>query len=232
MIRKLISTAVLAAAAAAPAYALENAGFEAGTTGWSPLLGGTVEQRGTGPVTIFDDTYGDFDTPYDVAPAFGSSYGLLIPTYPTTPGSSTMHAFNMSGSPTAAGDIMFVRMFSAEWNLPTNNDYFTVTFNNNADPTATFTWRATDTNQYTYGGVPGIAMDSGWLRLDSAFMPTGTNSVYIEVHDVSTDGGNKPLVAVDFMPAAAVPEADVSAMLIAGLGALGFAARRRKQQAA
>lgn len=229
MLKKLIPALALAGLVSGQAMALTNAGFESGVTGWSPVVGGVVEQRSAGAVTVFDDTYGDFSTGYSVDPVSGSSYGMLVGTYPAS-GPSTMYAFNLTGSPSVAGDKFYVRLFSAEFDLANYNDNFTVTFNTNVGAPTTFSWSVSDTYQYIYGGadpLSGLQADSGWLETN---MPTGTNSVYFEINNVG-DVGNMPLVAVDFAPAAPVPETDVSLMMLAGLGMLGVVARRRTKTA-
>lgn len=245
MLKKAISTSVLAAAAlvSGQAMALQDAGFESASSvgSWDPAIGGVIERRTAGPVTIYDDTFGDFSTGYSVNPVSGSAFGLLTPNYGavdpvTLKGSPTqMYAFNMSGTPTVAGDKFYVRLFSAEYDLAhnANNDSVTVTFNNNADPTTSFTWSVSDTYKYVYGNADpylGIHPDSGWLEVSN--MPVGTNSIYIKINETSLEGGNIPVVAVDFAPAAAVPEADASAMMLAGLGMMGMLARRRMKKSA
>lgn len=234
MIRKLLSVAALAAMATTPVFAASPAaGFEADAAPFAFTTGGTVTTATAGPVTIFDDTFGDFVTPYDVNPQHGTNFGLLIPTYPTVSGASSMSTFSLSSPTTAAGDILWVRLFSAEFDAVNHNDYFTVTFSNNVDPANTFNWSVSDTLTYTYGNPPSpsMAQDSGWLNLSSV-MPVGTNSIVFNVYNVSADGGNMPVVAVDYTPATPVPEADAVSMMLAGLGVLGFAVRRRSKRAA
>lgn len=234
MLNKAISSIVLATAAlvSGQAMALQDAGFESATSvsSWTPTIGGTVERRSAGPVTIYDDTYGDITTSYSVNPVSGSSYGMLVGDYTTS--ATSMYTFNLSGAPTVAGDKFYVRLFSAEYDLVNHNDNFTVTFNNNAGAPVVFNWSVADTYQYVYGGAnPALQLspDSGWLEVSS--MPVGTNSIYFQINNVSTDGGNMPLVAVDFAPAA-VPEADVTAMMLAGFGMLGLVSRRRMKKSA
>ena len=228
MLKKLIPALALAGLVSGQAMALTNAGFESGVDGWSPAIGGVVEQRSAGTVMVFDDNYGDFEaSPVD--PVSGSSYGMLVGTYQVSD-PSTMYAFNLTGSPSVAGDKFYVRLFSAEYDLANNNDNFTVTFNTNTGAPTVFSWSVSDTYQYIYGGADplvGINADSGWLDTD---MPTGTNSVYFQINNVG-DANNMPLVAVDFAPAAPVPETDVSLMMLAGLGVLGVVARRRTKTA-
>lgn len=234
MIRKLLSVAALAAIATTPAFAASPAaGFEADAAPFLFTSGGTVTTATAGPIVIFDDTYGDFATPYNVTPQYGANFGLLTPTYPTPSAASSMTTFSLSSPTTAAGDILWVRLFSAEFDAVNHNDYFTVTFSNNVAPANTFSWSISDTLTYTYGNPPSpaIAQDSGWLNLSSV-MPVGTNSIVFNVYNVSADGGNMPIVAVDYTPAAAVPEAGALSMMLAGLGVLGVAARRRSKRTA
>ena len=49
----------------------------------------------------------------------------------------------------------------------------------------------------------------------------------VSLYETSADGLNNPVLAVDFSPAAPVPEPESIAMMLAGLGVLGAVSRRR-----
>lgn len=224
MLKKFVSMLALVGLFSAPAMALTDPGFEAGTAGWDAnTINGSVTRMTSGVFTVFDDRSGDFNTGYNVDPVSGSAYGLLVSDYAAGP--TQMRSFNLSGTPTVAGDSMFFRLFSAETDLAHNNDYFTVTYNNVLGQTSSMTWHVSDT--YAALGVnpaTQVAPDSGWIE----FAPlVGTTSVAVKLYDVSADGLTPPMVAVDFV-AAPVPEADASAMMVVGLGVLGLLARRRR----
>ena len=67
------------------------------------------------------------------------------------------------------------------------------------------------------GTVPGY----GWALMP--FMPNGTNGIDFPSRDFSLVA-ERPLLTVEVTP---VPEPETYAMLLAGLGLIGFAARRR-----
>jgi hypothetical protein len=67
------------------------------------------------------------------------------------------------------------------------------------------------------GSVPGY----GWALMP--FMPNGTNGIDFPSRD-NAFIADRPLLTVDIAP---VPEPETYAMLLAGLGLIGFAARRR-----
>jgi len=70
----------------------------------------------------------------------------------------------------------------------------------------------------------------GWISKTFGFVATSSSTTLIFASTITVGAAGLALDNVSV--AAAVPEPEIYAMLLAGLGLLGFAARRRKQQAA
>ncbi|MFM2053329.1 MAG: hypothetical protein RL456_1366 [Pseudomonadota bacterium] len=234
MIRKLVSAAALAAFAAAPAYALGDAGFESGTTNdWSYTTGGTLElwTHNTQTMTVWNDydlngdgvADGDFTTAYNITAAAGNYFGVMYSDFGSTP--TQAFTLNLTGPQSRPGDIFYMRLFSSEFVFPDHNDYGRVSFFGNGALLAT-DYISVQSNVTVASGGTGI--DSGWRGFAA---PIGTTAIAVDLFNVSLDGKNSPILAIDYA-AAPVPEADVTAMMVVGLGALGFAARRRSRKLA
>jgi hypothetical protein len=155
-------------------------------------------------------------------------------------GSSQSYSFNLGGPASAAGDYFMVRLMSADYELAFN-DKVTVTYYGlsgtlGTDHVSVFTENAADPYWVETQGY----WDSGWAAFG---VPVGTNAISVQVENRAdaTDPDylpgyelyNRPVVAIDYAPAVSpVPEADVTAMMLAGLGVLGMVARRRSKRAA
>jgi hypothetical protein len=170
----------------------------------------------------------------------GSSFGL-IETCPASIKAQDCgnrdqgYTFNLGGPQSAYGDYFLVRLMTADYEQEFN-DKVTVTYYGLAgtlgtDRVSVFSENAADPYWVETGGY----WDSGWAAFA---VPTGTNSIGVQVQnraDVTAPGYqqgyelyNRPVVAIDYAAASPVPEADVTAMMLAGLGVLGMVARRRK----
>jgi MYXO-CTERM domain-containing protein len=236
MIRKFVVSAALAACAATPALALTNPGFEAslGTnpTGWTTVPSGTPTTgslasvvSGT-PATVIDDGYGIYPnyTPNDpvtggISAMAGNNFGLLDTCAPNTLSAacqlSAVYSFNLGGPVSTYGDIMWIRLLTQDWEVQ-YDDYVSVSYFGASSTTAL----ATDTISASTMSV----VDSGWQGFG---VPVGTQSLQVSLVNVG-DVSNRPIAALDYQFATPVPEADTSAMMLAGLAALGLVARRRK----
>lgn len=93
---------------------------------------------------------------------------------------------------------------------------------NNGDPNITGPFLEVDVTaslqKVQSGNLPG----NGWALLP--FMPSGTNGVDFFSSEAFTTG-DRPLLTVEVTP---VPEPEAYALLLAGLGLVGFAVRRRR----
>jgi hypothetical protein len=235
MIRKFVVSASLAVCAATPALALTNPGFEdslgANPTGWTTVPSGTSNTGslksvvGGTPATVIDDGYGIYpsytanDGMGGIDAMGGSRFGLLDTCAPSTPSSacqfSAVYSFNLGGPVSTYGDIMWIRLLTQDWEAQ-YDDYVSVSYFGASSTTAL----ATDT--ISASTMPVV--DSGWQGFG---VPVGTQSLQVSLVNVG-DVYNRPIAALDYQFAAPVPEADTLAMMLAGLGALGIAARRRK----
>lgn len=176
----------------------------------------------------------------------GSSFGLIetcaANILAANCSASQAYTFNLGGPVSNYGDFFLVRLMTADYETPFN-DKVTVTYYGTSGVLAT-------DHVSVFSEVPG---DQTWIETQgywdsnwAAFgVPVGTNAISVQVENRadSTAAGylpgdelyNRPVVAVDYAPAMAVtpvPEADVTAMMLAGLGVLGMVSRRRAKRAA
>lgn len=235
MIRKFVVSASLAACAATPALALTNPGFEdshgTNPTGWvtvpsgTPSTGSLTAVVGGTPATVIDDGYGIYpsytanDGMGGIDAMAGNHFGLLETCAPSTPSAacqfSAVYSFNLGGPVSTYGDIMWIRLLTQDWEAQ-YDDYVSVSYFGASSTSAL----ATDT--ISASTMPVV--DSGWQGFG---VPVGTQSLQVSLVNFG-DAYNRPIAALDYQFATPVPEADTLAMMLAGLGALGVAARRRK----
>lgn len=233
MLKKFASILALAGLASGQAFAVSNLGFESGTTGWAASNGGSLTQVAdlAAPMTVYNDYGGgDITTPYNIEAKDGAFFGLLDTNY----NAPVTFAFNTGGNATMAGDTLWLRMFSAEYDFSAaaggkyglNDDFARVTYTS-ANGTVTDMLYSSDTSTYP---------DSGWKGFA---IPVGTTGLSIALVDVNactgnpTCGGfNAPKLGVDFTAVTPVPEPEMNLMMLAGLGVIGGLARRRMKKAA
>ena len=218
MFKKTVAALMLAGLASGQAFALQDAGAETDVSGFI-TINAAAYQASAGQIGLIDDRTGDtLLTSYSVDPVHGSFYALIVPD---TTASLTSYTFNLAGTPTVAGDSLYFRLFSAEQVGSANytgTDGFTVTYFNINGTQSTYSWTVADS------AANGSAFDSGWLQIAPL---AGTQSMMVSLYETSADGLNNPVLAVDFSPAAPVPEPESIAMMLAGLGVLGAVSRRR-----
>ncbi len=146
---------------------------------------------------------------------------------------------NLGGPVSTYGDFFLVRLMTADYERDFN-DKVTVTYYGTAgvlgtDHVSVFSENPADPYWIETQGYP----DSNWAAFG---VPVGTNAIQVQVENVAALGQpagynlyNRPVVAIDYAAAVAVspvPEADVTAMMLAGLGVLGMVSRRRTKRAA
>ncbi len=240
MFMKLIAAAAATVVLSGTALAQSNSGFEGGsTTGWAPTPSvfvdayfGTLSSQAYGSqVNVVEDLTFDVNgvptssatyqfTVNSAGAGFGSNFGLLS----TGSSSNVGYRVNLLDAPSAAGDVFALQLFSYDYDTAGGFiDSANVKFYTGSTERGTATW----TTQSTIDAGSPIGA-SGW---QSYFVPTGTTTIEVSLANGPTDDiGNQPLLALDYAPAAPVPEPESMAMMLAGLGALGFVARRRKTQ--
>jgi hypothetical protein len=243
MLKKLVYALALTGLASGQAFALSNPGFEAGLganpAGWvSPL--GTVTSVASGTtVDVIDDT----GTPTSIYSAAvdamsGNNFGLIetcaanIAVANCT--STVSFSFNLGGPVSNSGDMLWMRLFTADYDAANYNDSVSVSYFGASSGAAL----QTDTISVQSMADVGLNTDSGWQGFA---VPVGTQSMMVQLNNVSSTLVpsdalyNRPIVALDYAAAvqvSPVPEADASAMMLAGLGVLGMVARRRAKRAA
>lgn len=235
MFKKLVSIAALAALSSTSAFALTNPGFEDGTTnGWTVLPGTQLYAQTSMPFTLFDDVDPAFTYSDTWNAAYGSYFGVLRPLSPPAtssvdPVADQMHYvlnFADTSQATVAGDKVAVRLLTADYAYTADgyDDTVSITFAGNYAGTYTYTYAASVFNT--------AGPDSGWLEMTFGSgvgeAPVGTTAFIVNVTNYyDAFGTNTPIVGLDF-EAAPVPEPETYAMMLAGLGALGFMSRRRR----
>jgi hypothetical protein len=218
--KNLVAALALTGLASAPAFALNNAGFETGdASGWLNINSPTLSAASSLSVLLTDERDPSFALPVSIAPVDGSYFGVMtMPDGITVdPGVSTAQtwSFNLTGAPSAYGDMVYLRLISADYFYQGLDDEIAVTYDGGLTDRIT----AADILSAGYSG------DSGWLGFA---VPTGTQNVYLTLTNFyDASGSNTPIAAIDYVPAA-VPENSSLAMLGAGLGALALVGRRRR----
>jgi len=254
MLKKLVYALALTGLASGQAFALTNPGFETGTTaGWSPTIptvGLSVAAYGTsGAVVSVVDDYSNLvpteilSRAVDAVPTgllsgttgVGSYFGLLetcpAGTAALSCTSTTTFTFNLSGPVSVYGDYFLARLFTADYDSNVANDSVTITYSGVSGSTSDVV------SVQSMNPTADMAIaDSGWQAFA---VPVGTQNIVIQVENAgatTTDAlYNRPIVAIDYASAiqvSPVPEADASAMMLAGLGVLGMVARRRNSRKA
>jgi MYXO-CTERM domain-containing protein len=244
MIRKFALSAVLAALAASPAFALNNPGFEdslgANPAGWVTPLGTLTSVASGTTVRVIDDGYQLTPTEIyatSVTAMSGNNFGLLETCPATTPvlscGSNVAFSFSLGGPVSNYGDVLWLRLFTADFVPATYNDSVSVSYFGTGSGAALQVDTISVQSMYN----EGLNTDSGWKGFG---VPVGTNSIMVQLNNVATGTlipsdslYNRPIAAIDYdaAPVTPVPEAETSAMMLAGLGVLGLVARRRRQKA-
>ncbi len=229
MFKKLAAAAAVSMAMAAPAMA--DAGFETGTTGWWWQVNTTqVDQVAYGSSVNVDW----FGAPQAVtvsaasnAVGAGSYFGLL------SKGSTFGAQTDYFGGASVAGDKLWLSILSGDnasntgytgLSVADGGDWTYVTFYGNSG--AVLGTPDAITTGMACGGTNACTIENNWFYYD---VPVGTVGYVITLRQ--GDETNVAKLAIDYTSAAAVPEPETYAMLLAGLGAVGFMARRRSKAA-
>lgn len=250
MFKKLLTASAVSMVLAGAALAQSSPGFESGTAGWTPtttsftstVFGPLNVQAYDSFVTVVDDYTNPTPTPYDyqvlsAGAEYGNSFGVLN----TGSLSNLGYRINLLSTPAANGDKFALQLFS--FDADTANgfvDSAKVSFYQGGTELSNFT--ALSDNTFDLGdgngpqsnGMASFTGTSGWYQF---FVPVGTTSIEVSLAnggvdiDGNPDKGNQPLVALDYAAVTPVPEPESLALMMAGLGAVGFMSRRRKARA-
>ena len=246
MLKKIVSALALTGLASGSAFALNNPGFEdslgANPPGWISVPqganSGTLTSVASNTnVKVIDDGWG-FGQIYsvDVESMSGNNFGLIetcpVGTAALSCTSATTFSFNLGGPVAAVGDTLWLRLFTADFDAVGYNDSVSVSYFGASAVNAL----AVDTISVATMAANGLNTDSGWQGF---FVPVGTQSLMVQINNVAAvpvtlqdQLYNRPIVALDYDAVTPVPEADATAMMLAGLGVLGMVARRRTRKAA
>jgi hypothetical protein len=242
MLKKTVYALALTALASGQAFALNNPGFEdslgASPTGWVAPLGTLTSVASGTTVRVIDDGY--------LSPAAeiyatavtamsGNNFGLLetcpASTVATSCPSTMAFSFSLGGPVSNYGDVLWMRLFTADFVPADYNDSVSVSYFGTGSGGALQVDTISVQSMYN----EGLNTDSGWKGFG---VPVGTNTIMVQLNNVGIGGVpdvyNRPIVALDYdaAPVTPVPEAETSAMMLAGLGVLGLVARRRSKKAA
>jgi hypothetical protein len=243
MRKHIIPALALATVVSGPAFALNNPGFEAGVganpTGWVTPVGSVTSVASGTTVKVVDDAY--FASPTEIYSTAidamsGNNFGLLETCPAGTPAlncpSNVSFLFNLGGPVATAGDTLWLRLLTADFDGVNYNDSVSVSYfgASSVNPLAV------DTVSVASMSAQGLYPDSGW---NGFYVPIGTQSLMVQINNVASNPVtfqdqlyNRPIVALDYDAVTPVPEADSVAMMLAGLGVLGVVARRRNRRAA
>jgi hypothetical protein len=245
MLKKTVYALALTALASGQAFALNNPGFEdslgANPTGWVTPLGTLTSVASGTTVRVIDDAY--LPTPTEiystpVTAMSGNNFGLLetcpAATAVLSCNSNVSFSFSLGGPVSIYGDILWMRLFTADFIPADYNDSVSVSYFGTGSGGAL----QVDTVSVQTMYDEGLNTDSGWKGFG---VPVGTNTIMVQLNNVATSPVvpsdnlyNRPIVALDYdaAPVTPVPEAETSAMMLAGLGVLGLVARRRTKKTA
>jgi hypothetical protein len=227
MFKKILAAAAIAALSSTSAFALTNAGFESGdTVGWMPTgstFGQLTAVLSGADVTVLQDAgwetwpgWEGFPTSATEAiTAMDGNYFGLLQVSPTF---QVGYRTNGGGAASLAGDMFWMQLVTFDFEAAKNDSVTVKYYDTNGAELATDGWDAVQQyadvgSGYPFGGWRGYAV------------PVGTVNIEVTLENVG-DVYNKPLLAIDYAP---VPEPETYAMMLAGLGALGFMGRRRQR---
>lgn len=245
MLKKIVYALALTGLASGQAFALNNPGFEdslgANPPGWISPLGTLTSVASGTTVRVIDDAY--LPTPTEIYAVSvdamsGNNFGLLE-TCPASIAvldcsSSVSFSFNLGGPVSNFGDILWMRLFTADFLPDDYNDSVSVSYFGTSSGAALQVDTLSVKTMYDAGGNT----DSGW---NGFAVPIGTNSIMVQLNNVANNPVimsdslyNRPIVALDYdaAPVTPVPEAGTTAMMLAGLGVLGLVSRRRAKRVA
>jgi PEP-CTERM motif len=249
MFKKLLAASAVSMVLAGAAFAQSSPGFEAGTAGWVPpnstlttqVVGELKAQTYGTDVTVVQDVYigGAYDHSHDrlfnvtsAGAAYGNSFGVL--------GTGTLsnggYRVSLLDSPSSAGDLFALQLFSFDADtLGGYVDSATISFYQGSTEFSKFvafsddSYDAGNGNGNELNGATSFTGASGWYQVA---VPTGTTSISVMLANGPLDDtGNQPLVALDYAAVTPVPEPESLALMMAGLGAVGFMSRRRQVRA-
>lgn len=247
-----IGLALAMTAAASPAAALVNGGFEAGPplTGWTvfPTTGvnpirATVEAAGFGVVPtegrlqgvietsdIDGRTAAEIETFFGLAPGAVTGFGQSNPR-----GIAISQTVNVVSGDMLLGDINFLTNELVQGDpgyttSPAFDDFAVLIADGAAHVLADVNQAGFFTsNALLRGGssVTGVTKETGYQPLSYTFQNAGPQTIGFAVFNVS-DIGNQSALAMDDLKIQAVPLPPAMALLLAGLGLCVALSRRRR----
>jgi hypothetical protein len=223
MLKKVLAAAAVSLVLATPSFAATNNGFETADVSnwaWDSSTSSLTRYQSGDNVSIFvtnPSTYVDEPITVSVDAAAGNYFGVF-----STTGTSSI-TMSLVSPAAQAGDRFYFSLLSGDLGISVANggDSASVSFAQGGTSLST-------SSINTGMSDPTVSYPQGaWYYVD---VPTGATSYTVTLSN--GDSFNPAALALDYQVATPVPEPESAALMLAGIGALGFMSRRRSKKSA
>lgn len=225
MLKKVLAAAAVSLVLATPSFAATNNGFETADVSnwaWDSSTSSLTRYQSGDNVSIFvtnPSTFVDEPLTVSVDAAAGNYFGVF-----STTGTSSI-TMSLVSPAAQAGDRFYFSLLSGDLGISVagGGDSASVSFAQGGSPLA-----CVNCSINTGMSDPNVSYPQGaWYYVD---VPTGATSYTVTLSN--GDSFNPAALALDYQVATPVPEPESAALMLAGIGALGFMSRRRSKKSA